>query len=154
MTTLNHTHPGASLPYSRPRAETSAADHGAWRDLLVTLVVALFVVAAAIAVIALTSSEVPTATVHHGGAHGRAGVLFRQQLSGPLRATESGIARKGAFGRAHWQQTIGGVTASTAAAGIAGEQMSGPMTLDKLRLARHGVFGRTAAGSNGSSAAG
>jgi hypothetical protein len=156
MTTYNHTHPGSSLPFTRPGGARPVTYAGAWKDLLVVLGVAIVVVAVFIGVFAAagtTSTTSTTAAVHHGGAHGRADILFKQKLSGPMRATESGIARKGDFGRAHWQQMVGGGIIASAATGITGEQMSGPMSLDKLRLARHGVFGRTAAGSNGSSAA-
>jgi hypothetical protein len=62
------------------------------------------------------TTSAPATTVHHGGAHGRAGILFKQQLSGPMRAPRSRVA---------------------STAGITGEQMSGPMSLEKLRLARH-----------------
>jgi hypothetical protein len=120
MTTYNHTHPGSSLPYSRPGAGSPVAYTGSWRDLLVVLVVALFVVAAFISVIAVTGSDVPTATVHHGGAHGRATVLHQMTLSGVMQAQASRTSA-GRFG--------------------------GPTTVEKLRLARHhGAFDVTGAG--------
>jgi hypothetical protein len=145
MTTYNHTHPGSSTPFARPGRARPATSSVAWRDMLAILAAAAFVIAVFFALFNMAgAASVPSTVVHHGGAHGRAGILFRQQLSGPMRATESGIARKGSFGRAHWLQAVGGgVVASTAA--ISGEQLSGPMTLEKQRLARHddGRYGIT-----------
>jgi len=83
----------------------------------VVLAVAIVVVAVFIGVFAAagtTSTTSTSATVHHGGAHGGADILFKQKLSGPRRAPQSGIAGTGSFGRAHWQQMVGGVTASAA----------------------------------------
>ncbi len=142
MTTYNHTHPGSSLPLTRRSGARPVTYAGAWKDLLVIMAVALAVVALFIGIFAAASTTSTTVAVHHGGAHGRANILFQQKLSGPMRATESGIARKGTFGRAHWQQTVGGGIVASAAAGIAGEQLGGPMSLDKLRLARHDAYGR------------
>jgi hypothetical protein len=152
MTTYNHTHPGSSLPLTRPGGARPATYTGAWKDLLAILAVAIVVLAVFIGIFAAAGATSTTATVHHGGAHGRANILFQQKLSGPMRATQSGFARRGAFGQAHWQQMVGGGVIASPAAGIAGGQMSGPMSLHKLRLVRHGVFGRTAAGFSQSSA--
>jgi hypothetical protein len=122
MTTYNHTHPGSSLPFARPGGARPVTYTGAWKDLLVILAVAIVVVAVFVGIFAAAGPTSSTVAVHHGGAHGRANILFQQKLSGPMEAT-------------------GGAVAS-AAAGIAGEQLSGPMSLDKLRLARHDAFGR------------
>ncbi len=157
MTTYNHTHPGSSLPLRRPGGARPVAYAGAWKDLLAVLAVAILVAAVFVAVFAVagtTSTTSTTATFHHGGAHGRANILFKQRTSGPMRATQSGIARKGAFGQAHWQQMVGGGIIASTATGIAGEQVSGPMSLDKLRLARHDAFGRTGTSLYQSAAAG
>ena len=142
MTTYNHTHPGSSLPLTRPGGARPVTYTGAWKDLLAILAVAIVVVAVFIGIFAAAGTTSTTGTVHHGGAHGRANILFQQKLSGPMQATQSGIAGKGSFGRAHWQQMVGGGIIASAAAGIAGEQLSGPMSLDKLRLARHDAYGR------------
>jgi hypothetical protein len=142
MTTYNHTHQGSSLPLTGPGGARPVTYTGAWKDLLVILAVTIAVVAVFIGIFAAAGTTSTTVAVHHGDAHGRASILFQQKLSGPMEATQSGIARIDAFGRTHWQQTVGGSIVASAAAGIAGEQVSGPMSLDRLRLARHDVNGR------------
>ena len=142
MTTYNHTHQGSSLPLTRPGGARPVTYTGAWRDLLVILAVTLAVVAVFIGIFAAAGTTSTTVAVHHGDAHGRASILFQQKLSGPMEATQSGLARTGTFGRAASQQLVGGGIVASAAAGIAGEQVSGPMSLDRLRLARHDVNGR------------
>ena len=133
----DHTHPRSSIPFTRPWRARPATYSGAWKDLIAILAAAAFVIATFVALFNVAgATSVRTTAVHHGGAHGRAGILFKQQLSGPMQATTSVVARKGPFGRSHWLQSIGGgVVASSA--GIAGEQLSGPMTLEKQLLARH-----------------
>ena len=121
MTTYDHTHPASSLPLTRPGGARPVTYALAWKDLLAVLAVAIIVVAVFVGILAAAGTTSTTAAVHHGGAHGRADILFKQNLSGPMQAR-------------------GGATAS--AAGIVGERVSGPMSLDKLRLARHDVFGR------------
>ena len=142
MTTYNNTHPGSSLPLTRPGGARPVTYTGAWKDLLAILAVAIVVVAVFIGIFAAAGTTSTTVAVHHGGAHGRANILFKEKLSGPMRATQSGIARTGAFGKAPSQQMVGGGIVEPAAAGIAGQQVSGPMSLDTLRLARHDVYGR------------
>jgi hypothetical protein len=121
MTTYNHTHQGSSLPLTRPGGAQPVTYTGAWKDLLAILAVAIVMVAVFVGIFAAAGTSSTTTAVHRGGAHGRANILFKQKLSGPMQTTRA--------------------TAS-AAAGIAGAQVSGPMSLDKLRLARHDVFGR------------
>jgi hypothetical protein len=95
MTTYNHTHPGSSLPYSRPQVRSSRGGARVWKQSLAILAVAVIVCALAVAVVAMvgtTSTSTPV-TFHHPGAHGRANVLFQQRLSGPETVPAVGAAR-------------------------------------------------------------
>jgi hypothetical protein len=93
MNAYNHAHPGSSLPLTRPGGARPVTYTGAWKDLLAILVLALFVIAAAISVIALTGSEVPNTAIHHGGPHGRVNILDQMKLSGTAETPSPGSAR-------------------------------------------------------------
>ena len=104
------------------------------KDTIAILAAAAFVIAVLFVLFNMRATSTPTTAVHHGGAHGRAGILFKQHLSGPMRATSRASPARLLRARELLQTVGGGIVASTA---ITGEQISGPMTLEKQRLARH-----------------
>jgi hypothetical protein len=80
---------GSSMPATRPGAPRQATYVGAWKDLLAILAIAVVVSAALIGGMALGRTATPLAATHHGGAHGRAGILFKMRQGAAVRADSS-----------------------------------------------------------------
>ncbi len=111
MTMYNHMHAGSSLPLTRRGGSREISHAASWKDVVAVLATLAVVAAVFVGIFAAASAPSRTsAVIHHGGAHGRTDILFKQKLSGPLQATTTRMAH-GAFGRAHLLQSIrGGVT--------------------------------------------